>query len=151
MAFELLKRLCPVLGADDLQIVLSESVLTCLKQNLKKEENYLHVSARKCVKYLYSLMKRDSISLESKSVLSISIKQFSAWIKGAEISFDSGSGAGSGAGSGGDSGQAQFKVLQGLFYASFASATVVEGEHGDEYVHNFTLSLSIPSSLSPVR
>ena len=118
LAFELLKRLCPLLSASNLQTILSEGVLLSLKQNLKKEENYLHANAKKCVRYLYSLMKRDSLSLEFKSVLSISIKQFSTWVKGAGSTFQSTN----------ESNAAHFKILRNLFYASFSGGVVVDGQ-----------------------
>jgi DNA polymerase phi len=127
LALELLKALCPLLPAGDLQIVLSEAVLTCLKQNLKKEENYLHTSAKKCVRYLHSLSKRDNMSLEAKAVLSISTKQFSAWVKGANVtpeSQDTGS-----------NNEAQFTILKNMFYSSVGKNYVAnpksEGENYD--------------------
>ena len=116
LAMELLKRLSPLLKASELQIILSDPMLVCLKQNLGREENYLHVGAKKCVRFLYSLVKKDEVSLETKSILSISLRQFSSFIKkGAEISVQN-PGEGS-------TNKAQLLVLRKMFYSTLVGIT----------------------------
>ena len=121
---ELLKRMSPLLAAGDLQIVLSDPMMVCLKQNLKRQENYLHTSAKKCVRYLYSLMKRDTLSLEAKSLLSISLKQFGSWVKGADVAFE--------AAAEGDAIRDQFKIFREMFYGSLVG--LAQGEDYDAHL-----------------
>ena len=124
LAMELLKRMSPLLAAGDLQIVLSDPMMVCLKQNLKRQENYLHTSAKKCVRYLYSLMKRDTLSLEAKSLLSISLKQFGSWVKGADVAFE--------AAAEGDAIRDQFKIFREMFYGSLVG--LAQGEDYDAHL-----------------
>ena len=113
LAFGLLRMLLPFLLPEEYPIVLSKPMITCLRNNLKKENNYLHASAKKSVGYIAFLLKKDIFSAESKSVLMISLKQFKKYIDITDINWDTLEGEKSSLGT--------FSILKDMFYSSLDS------------------------------